>query len=267
MPVSGSGSPATTDCGRGSGPGIRAAVATEGQTSCRAGASTSPQGPGPGRRLKVSRAVRGGWCMSASSPRRTLWEVAMNAKPQRRPVAGVRCRRGGRLTRVGAGPAVGGPAGSQGRASTRLSSTSGSTCRRRSPPRSGGRLRTGRRRLAAAQRRLLFSLQKAFGDVAGGEGTWWVDGLAVHAELREGSAGPVLCAAAGRPSQLVVGARGHSRAVGVLLGSVSQYVTAHAPCPVTVVREAEDLAALVGPRAAWDALAAAGGDVGAGARG
>ncbi|MGZ4666806.1 MAG: universal stress protein [Frankiaceae bacterium] len=121
--------------------------------------------------------------------------------------------------------------------------------------------------LAAARRRLVFSLQKAFGDVAQGEGTWWVDGLAVHAELREGSAGPVLCAAAAGANQLVVGARGHSRAVGVLLGSVSQYVTAHAPCPVTVVRDAEDLAALVGPGTGQDALAAAGRDVGAGAPG
>jgi nucleotide-binding universal stress UspA family protein len=120
--------------------------------------------------------------------------------------------------------------------------------------------------LAAAQRRLLFSLQKAFGEAARGEGTWPVNGLTVHAELREGLAGPVLCAAAHGASQLVVGAGGHTGAVEMLLGSVSRYVTGHAPCPVTVVREAEDLAALVGPRAAWDALAAAGGDVGVGAR-
>ena len=121
--------------------------------------------------------------------------------------------------------------------------------------------------MAAAQRRLSFSLQKAFGDLAHGEGTWTVNGLTVHAELREGSAGPVLCAAAHGASQLVVGARGHSRAVGVLLGSVSRYVIARAPCPVTVVRDDEDLAALVGPHAAWDALAAASGEVGAGTRG
>ncbi len=120
--------------------------------------------------------------------------------------------------------------------------------------------------LAAAQRRLAFSLQKAFGEVAHGEGTWTVNGLTVHAELREGSAGPVLCCAARGASQLVVGARGHSRAVGVRLGSVSRYVTGHAPCPVTVVRDAEDLAALVGPRAAWDELATAGGDAGVGTR-
>ena len=120
--------------------------------------------------------------------------------------------------------------------------------------------------MAAAQRRLVFSLQKVFGEVAHGEGTWTVNGLTVYAELREGSAGPVLCAAAREASQLVVGARGHSRAVGMLLGSVSQYVTAHAPCPVTVVRAGEDLAALVVPGAAEDALATGGGEVGAGTR-
>ncbi len=36
---------------------------------------------------------------------------------------------------------------------------------------------------------------------------------------------------------LVVGARGHTRLGGVLLGSVSQHVSRHAPCPVAVVRE------------------------------
>ncbi len=35
---------------------------------------------------------------------------------------------------------------------------------------------------------------------------------------------------------LEVGSRGHGKVLGALLGSVSHYLAAHAPCPVVVVK-------------------------------
>jgi len=51
----------------------------------------------------------------------------------------------------------------------------------------------------------------------------------------EGSAAPVLIEAAKDAELLVVGTRGRSEFVGLLLGSVSQRCAEHAPCPVVVV--------------------------------
>ena len=99
--------------------------------------------------------------------------------------------------------------------------------------------RDRRRQLAVARRELSSCLSAVFGSALAGEGDWTVGGLSVRAELRQGSPGPVLCAAAGGANQLVVGVRGRSAAAGLLLGSVSQHVAAHAPCPVTVVRDLE----------------------------
>ncbi len=48
----------------------------------------------------------------------------------------------------------------------------------------------------------------------------------------------LLAAAAPQSSLLVVGARGHSRMTDLLIGSVSAWISRHAPCPVVVVRPA-----------------------------
>lgn len=52
-----------------------------------------------------------------------------------------------------------------------------------------------------------------------------------------------LLAASEEATALVVGARGHARVSGALLGSVSQHVARHATCPVVVVRDSADHAA------------------------
>ncbi|MGI9157173.1 MAG: universal stress protein [Marmoricola sp.] len=48
----------------------------------------------------------------------------------------------------------------------------------------------------------------------------------------------MLIDAAAGADLLVVGSRGHGGFVGMLLGSVSEHVAAHALCPVLVVRHA-----------------------------
>jgi nucleotide-binding universal stress UspA family protein len=56
----------------------------------------------------------------------------------------------------------------------------------------------------------------------------------------EGHPAEVLLAAAAHAQLLVVGSRGHSKTLGSLLASVSQYLAAHAPCPVVVIRPGAD---------------------------
>ena len=60
---------------------------------------------------------------------------------------------------------------------------------------------------------------------------------AVEVVIREGNAAQALLAESHGAEMLVVGSRGHGGFAGLLLGSVSQQCTAHASCPVVVVRD------------------------------
>jgi nucleotide-binding universal stress UspA family protein len=60
----------------------------------------------------------------------------------------------------------------------------------------------------------------------------------VHTEMLEGSeAEAIINVATNRKCDVIVmGSRGRGRLAGLLLGSTSQTVVAHAPCPVLIVR-------------------------------
>lgn len=65
-------------------------------------------------------------------------------------------------------------------------------------------------------------------------------GLEKDTVLRRcGALVPTLTALAHEASLLVLGSRGHSRAGELFVGSVSQHLARHAPCPVVVVRPTE----------------------------
>ena len=61
-------------------------------------------------------------------------------------------------------------------------------------------------------------------------------GRQVTEQVTKGHPAQVLLDAAADADLLVVGSRGHGGFTGMLLGSVSQHVVAHAGCPVVVVR-------------------------------
>ena len=64
--------------------------------------------------------------------------------------------------------------------------------------------------------------------------------IEVEKRLVEGDAGEVLVSESADAELVVVGSHGRSGIRAALLGSVSRHVTAHAPCPVVVVRASDD---------------------------
>ncbi len=60
-------------------------------------------------------------------------------------------------------------------------------------------------------------------------------GVRVSRRLVHGGSAPALLEAAASADFLVVGTRGHGGFAGLLLGSTSQHVAHHPPCPVIIV--------------------------------
>lgn len=67
-----------------------------------------------------------------------------------------------------------------------------------------------------------------------------LEGLDVEKVVEVGSAVTVLMDHTSADDLAVVGSRGRGGFKGLLLGSVSQQLVLHAPCPVVVVRGVED---------------------------
>jgi nucleotide-binding universal stress UspA family protein len=102
--------------------------------------------------------------------------------------------------------------------------------------------RLGQGRASAAQRAEalvpVVRLQKARDEVAAAAvaAAGVVPGLAVEQEVVTGFPVPVLSAEATRARLVVLGDRGLGGFTGLLVGSVAVALSAHAPCPVVVVR-------------------------------
>ena len=58
----------------------------------------------------------------------------------------------------------------------------------------------------------------------------------VRTQVEKGNPAEVLIARSKEADLMVVGSRGHGGFKGMLLGSVSQHLVAHADCPVVVIR-------------------------------
>jgi nucleotide-binding universal stress UspA family protein len=61
-------------------------------------------------------------------------------------------------------------------------------------------------------------------------------GVEVRTSVEEGHPAEVLIERSKEADLLVVGSRGHGGFAGMLLGSVSHHLVAHASCPVVVLR-------------------------------
>jgi nucleotide-binding universal stress UspA family protein len=58
----------------------------------------------------------------------------------------------------------------------------------------------------------------------------------IERRVLQGHPSPVLVAESKSAKLLVVGSRGHGEFAGMLIGSVSEFVTTHSRCPVVVIR-------------------------------
>ncbi len=83
--------------------------------------------------------------------------------------------------------------------------------------------------------RPVVAAEETLAAVLGDAGVSATDETVTSAAL-EGHPAEVLLKVAEDSQLLVVGSRGHGTIVGALLGSVSQYVAAHADCPVVVIK-------------------------------
>ena len=85
--------------------------------------------------------------------------------------------------------------------------------------------------LAEPEKEAKFLLEHVIAEELGGS-----PAAKVTATVKEGHPAKILTDLSRDADLLVVGTRGHGGFVGLLLGSVSQHVSAHAPCSVVVIR-------------------------------
>ena len=78
------------------------------------------------------------------------------------------------------------------------------------------------------------ALDEALAEALGADGSTNVEKV-----VDQGHPSYVIVGASKGADLVVVGSRGHGGFTGMLLGSVSQHVVAHAECPVVVVRHAD----------------------------